>query len=347
MDVTFASPLGVLVALLVVLPLTAIRLRERRAGEVRRALGLEPPARGAHRAAVLALVTAFGLLALAATQPLLRMHDETRTRADAEAYVILDTSRSMTAAAAARGPTRFERAVDGALALRAALPEVPFGAASLTDRLLPHLFPTGDASTFAAVVRRAVGIERPPPREQNTRATAYAALELLARDNFFSGRSSRRLAVLLTDGESRPFDENAVAGRLRRAGIGLLVVRYWSADERVFGPDGSVDPAYRPDSRGDPALARLAAMSGGRVYGEGELTSVAAAARSWVGDGPLVDAVEAARVEPLAPWVVLAAALPLCFVLFGVSPALRRRAPVRSPAPPAVPPARTDSPRSA
>lgn len=345
-DVGFLSPLGALVAVGVVLPIAAIRLRDRRAAPVRRALGLEPPGRTAHRRATTALVVAFALLGLAAAQPVLSVVGGIRARTDAEAYIVFDTSRSMSAAAGIGSPTRFERAVAAGLRIRSSMSDVPVGVVTMTDRALPHLFPTADASAFAAVATRAIGIERPPPRERQARATTFAVLERLERENFFGGAAARRLVVLLTDGESRDFDPEAVSRSFERSGIGLVIVRFWDSAERVFARDGSRDPRYRPDATGDAQLGRLAAAtSGGRVFAEDDLGSAALAARTWLGTGPLVNAGTALRSRPLAPWLVLAAAVPLALLLLG---GLRRRvtAPA-SPGRPAVPRARTDSPRSA
>ena len=345
-DPGFLSPLGALVAVAVVLPIWAIRMRERRAAPLRSALGLDPPGRGAGRGATTALVVAFALLGLAAAQPVVSVVAGARARTDAEAYVVFDTSRSMSAAAAAGAPTRLERAVGAGLRIRSSLPEIPVGVVSMTDRALPHLFPTADASAFAAVATRAIGIERPPPRERQARATTFAVLERLDRENFFGGGAARRLVVLLTDGESRVFDPEAVSRSFERSGIGLVIVRFWDARERVFASDGSADPAYRPDATVDAQLGRLAAAtSGGRVFAEDEVGSAVRAARTWLGTGPLVASGPALRVTPLAPWLVLAAAVPLALLLLG---GLRRRVSApESRAQPAAPRARTGFPRNA
>jgi hypothetical protein len=347
LNVDLLSPLGALAGLAVLLPLFAARVRERRAARVRRALGLAPPPRAS--GAVVALVVAFSLLAAAATQPVVHVRDEVRARTDVEAYVLIDTSRSMRAAAAPGSPTRFDRSVDAGIALRAALLDVQVGVASMTDRPLPHLFPSADASVFASTLRRAVAIDTPPPLERNVTATDLATLERLARDNFFTGRSARRLVILLTDGESRAFDPEAVVRRFERSGLGLVIVRLWRPDERVFLADGLPDPRYAPDPQRATGLDRLAAAtSGGRVFGEGELSAATAAARAYVGEGPAVAAGTAPRVEPLGAWLVLAAALPLVLLLLQGSLVRLRHQPRThgSGRRRVAPRARTDSPRS-
>ena len=68
-----------------------------------------------------------------------------------EVVVVLDTSRSMLASASPGAPTRFERAVGFGAALRSRVGDVPFGLASFTDRVLPHLFPTLDGQASVRI----------------------------------------------------------------------------------------------------------------------------------------------------------------------------------------------------
>ena len=110
----------------------------------------------------LGLVGAF--VAIAAAQPVLVTREEQLVRRDAELYVVIDTSRSMLAAADAGEPNRFDRAKRIATELRREFPDLPMGLASMTDRLLPHLFPTVDGATYGATLARAMGVDRPPPR---------------------------------------------------------------------------------------------------------------------------------------------------------------------------------------
>ncbi len=126
MHVTFLTPLAGLVALLVALPLAAMLLTERRVSEVRRALRLPEP-RASKPLAAIALVVLAALLGLGAAQPAVDTTEERLARADAEVYVVIDTSRSMLAASGAGDQTRFERAQTAALRLRSELPEIPIG----------------------------------------------------------------------------------------------------------------------------------------------------------------------------------------------------------------------------
>ena len=102
------------------------------------------------------------------------------------------------------------------------------GIVSMTDRVLPHLFPTVDEAAFATTLRDAIGIERPPPEAIEPNATSCASLADLGTQGYFQPSTKTRIVVLLTDGECRPFDTAAVASALH--GAKLLIVRVWSAD---------------------------------------------------------------------------------------------------------------------
>ena len=311
-ELSFLTPPGGFVALAVVLPLVGALVAERRSKAARRTLGLSAPPLRSHVALAFTALSFFALVGLAATQPVLRLERPVSARPDAEAFFLFDISRSMLAARAADAPSRFARAVDLAVRLRASLPDVPVGVASLTDRSLPHLFPTVDQEAHALVVRRALGIERPPPRDRSVHATDFRSIEALADENYFGPQSVHRLVVLWTDGESRPFDAAALVRKLERHGVALVVVRVWHPDERVFGKDGRPEPAYRPDPESLVELARLARAGGSvRVFSENDVDAAARAGRRFLGRGPLVEAGTAEPRVPLAPYVALAAALPL------------------------------------
>jgi hypothetical protein len=303
--VTLLSPSGLLLALTVALPLAALVLALRRADGVRSRLRLPAPRGGGARVEGAALAAVVALLALAAAQPAWTSTETRRVRSDAEAFLVVDISRSMLAARPG-GPTRLARAKAEALEVGRSLRDVPLGVATLTDRVLPNLFPTPDGGAVAQTVRRAVTAERPPPREVGVRATSLAALGEAAGANLFSAR--RKLLIVLTDGETRPYAEAATARRLRSAGISLVFVHFWQRDERL-------EPAYRTDPSSRAALAGLAAAAGGAVVAEGDPGAVARAAREALGAGPEAPRGVEERVTPLAPWTALAALIPLSYVL--------------------------------
>jgi hypothetical protein len=316
MNVTFGSPSAALVGLIVIVPLLAIVIRMRREGRFLRSVGLSSPRRLVRAISPAAVVAIVGLLALAAARPALTRTEPVSQRRDAQAFVAFDISRSMLASRGPRQPTRFARAIDFALHFRELVGEVPVGVVSFTDRPLPHLFPTIDQQTFALVLKRALGIERPPPQQRETVATNFGRLAQFGAANYFSPRARRRLVVVLTDGESSLFDSRIVSYALRSHHIRLVLVRFWRRDERIYDALGRMERGYVPSNTSQPELTSLAALAGGSpIYSERDLDAVVARARAVLGDGPKVTVGRRPRPLPLAPYLVLAAAAPLGFLL--------------------------------
>lgn len=314
MGVSFLSPHAALLAVAFVVPALAFVALERRAAQVRRALGLAPPPARTTLAPLLALAAVVGLLAAAAAEPVLERASARSQRTDAEAFFVFDISRSMLAAAGPDSPTRLDRAREAAHALRSAIPAVPVGIASFTDRALPHLFPTADQGVFAATLERSLGIERPPPVEFYAhQATSLGALSAVARLRYFSPEAKRRLMVVFTDGETNPVSTDALARAFaRRPRIATLYVHLWDADERVY-TTSLPEPGYRPTPSSGVELARVASATGGRAFSEAELEEVRGAVKNALGEGPLRP--REGDDFRLAPYVTLAALLPLAFLL--------------------------------
>jgi hypothetical protein len=313
--IEFLAPLGWLVALGALLPIGAAVVRGRREAAVRSRIGLAPPAPTAKVTSATAAALAITLLAAATARPAVRTTGTDGLRTDAQVFFVVDITRSMLARLP-DGPTRYARALSAAERLRADLPAVPAGVASLTDRPLPHLFPTGDRQVFSAVLRRAIGIQRPPPESGRNvfgTATNFDPLDQIADSGYFSRRAEHKLVILLTDGESTLYSPGTVAGRLRVERVGLLVVRFWNPRERVYTPKGAIEP-YRPERATLRPLQRLAAGAGHRVYEEDELGKVARVARAELGHGPTQEIGTPNRVD-LAPYMALAAVLPIVVVL--------------------------------
>lgn len=312
--VTLLTPLGAFVGAAVLLPLAAVAVAARRIRTTRAALQLRAPRGGTDLVALAALVSIFALLALAATQPALSHDTILHVRTDAETLFVLDTSRSMAAASSRTAPTRLARAKAAAAALRASIPDVEAGIATLTDRVLPNLLPVADRASFDATLQRAVGIEEPPPRSSSVRATTYAVLADIPASGFFDSTAKHRAIVLLTDGESVPFDPSAIGRAL--SGVGVVIVRFWNVDESVYGPTGRPENAYRPDRSAPAALDSLAAATGGdRAFGEHELGAAATRLRTVLGTGPTKAVVARTRREtPLAPFIALLALMPLALL---------------------------------
>lgn len=314
---SFLSPVAALVAVAVVPALLATAGAERRSRAVCRVLGL--PARGVGSVlwTALALAVCAACLALAAAQPVVGKVRPVQGRQDAEALFVFDISRSMLASAGPSAPTRFTRARKAARAVRAQLPELPVGVVSMTDRVLPHLFPTLGAGLFDATLDDALGIERPPPdRLGRGRATSLASLGLLATRNFFGENASRRVAVVFTDGESLPYDALDLRDKLGQGNVTLLVVRIWAREERIYDGRGNVLAAYRPDPGAQDALDKDMAAVGARVLRATDVDGVAGAVRRAVGSGPVAPAGRELRTTALAPYAVLGSFLPLAFLLW-------------------------------
>src|SRR4029079_262541 len=123
MSVSFATPLAAtLVVLVGLVPLGVLLSERRRLHRLCGQLGLRPP-QGRHATSVvIALTLLVALLALAAAHPAVATTPTERGRADAEAFFVLDTSRSMAAADASGSPTRLDRAPAGAKQLPARPP---------------------------------------------------------------------------------------------------------------------------------------------------------------------------------------------------------------------------------
>jgi hypothetical protein len=263
------------------------------------------------------VVLAATLLALAAAQPVVATVRNGEARTDAEALVVVDISRSMLAKRRPQGLTRIERARTIAKDVRAALPGVPVGVASLTDRVLPHLFPTSNQDVFVATLDRALGIERPPPdRSGRGRATSLRALAALGTANFFRPGARKRVAIVLTDGESVPVRVTTLENALARGNVTLLLVHVWGADERIFLPSGRPLPEYLADPDTPGFLNSLTNAIGARVFAEDEAGRVARAARDALGSGPMGPSGRELQSLELAPYAVLGSFVPLLFLVW-------------------------------
>ncbi len=316
-SIVFLTPLGALVAVAAVVPLAGLALAARRIRRARALLCLAspPPSRRLPRLAALVAVPL--LLGLAAAQPALRSRSTARYRTDAQALFVLDISRSMQAARSPGAPTRLARARRDAIALRAAIPEVPSGVATLTDRVLPDLLPNADPVVFDQTVQHAVGIEQPPPGSQNVVATTLSALGAVGTQNYFPASARHRLVVVLTDGESRPFDARQVARSLARGpGVRLLLVHVWATGESVY--DGTEpESGYNESASSSETLSALAQTAGGKVVGESSVSQGIRDERAGLGSGPTVVSGTTLRTHTLAPYLVLASLVPLLLLLGG------------------------------
>jgi hypothetical protein len=307
---TWLTPAAGAVAAAALAPLAAVLAGRKRAGRVRRALGLagRPP-----DVLSLVLVTSLPLLlALAAMQPALIRRSQQRERTDAAVFFVVDVSRSMLASARPGAPTRLQRARTDAARIRSGLADVPAGIASLTDRVEPLLFPTADQATFDSTLKDALRVESPPPLEIAPNATSFNALASLGTQGFFAKGVRRRVVVALTDGESQSLDVAQLGASL--AGTPFVVLQIWNARERVYD-NGLAEPAYRPDPDATTLVGDLARATGGRAFDAGQVGAATEAVRQLLGSGPSRPEGVVTRITPLAPWIALAAVAPLALLL--------------------------------
>ncbi len=316
MSLTFLTPVGALLMLAVVLPLGALYLVRRRARRVRGALGMSEPPRRGLATWLLALLVASALVGLAAAQPVLEQTKTLPVRTDAEVWFVLDVSRSMLAQADASAPKRFDRAKAAASTFRLALSQLPVGIASMTTRVLPHLFPGANEDVFSTTLDRSLGIERPPPPSGlATVATDLSSLATIRGLRYFSPATKKRLVVVFTDGESSAVS-NARVGTLyrQRPAIDSIFVHVWDRDERVYAR-GVPEAQYLPDPTARSTLDQLAESTSGYVYAEGDLGAATRKGRELLGDGPTVVRGESGRRVALAPYLAFCAFLPLMLLL--------------------------------
>ena len=307
---TFAHPLAALAALAGLVPIAVALFRLRTGRRVRRGLGLPEPRLRALLARPVALACLFSLLGLAAARPMLRVEHERTTRTDVQVVVALDSSRSMLASSAAGAPERWQRARAFARGLRAELPGVPMGLSSLTNRLLPYLFPTSDVGAYNLVLDQAYGIEQPPPAlTLDHWVTVFDPLTEVTVRRFFSPHVHKRVLVVLSDAEAHPFDARALLLRLERAGTTPVVVRFWHPGERIFRRGSE---SYRATEPG--ALAPLR-RAGWPAFSETQLDAAARFIRDTVGDGRPVRVGYAQDDLQLAPLLALAAFVPLLLLV--------------------------------
>ena len=323
---TFLSPRAAAIAVPALGAVAAAALGRRRAIGVRTALRLPPPHhdRARVRIAILALVVA--LLAVSAAQPAVAHSRHGRLRHDAQVLFVFDVSRSMAASAQLRSPTRLDRAVAAALRLRAAVPDLSAGIATLTDRVLPNLLPVPDQPGFDRVAERALMIESPPPRASAVRATSYDALTEIPGSGYFDSLARTRIVVVLTDGETAPVQTGEIAAAFAgHPGYRLLFLRFWRSNEAVFDADGHAETAYRPDPSAGAGLASLASALRAPIYDEGAVGSAGRRIAALAGHGPTVDSASTVRTQtPLAPFTAAAALLAaVALIAFPVTARIR------------------------
>src|SRR5438270_722113 len=208
----------------------------------------------------------------------------TRSRRRTSSWRCACSSRSTGA------PSRLEQAQSAAIRLRNGIPEVPSGTATLTTDVLPQLLPTADVPTFDSTVERVLAIEQPPPPilGYGTLGTSFGPLSYVRGQGYFGPAAKHRLIVLLTDGESAPYDPAATAAALTQpsnaspfsgiqtqtdAPISLVIVRLGAPSDHVYAPNGTIDAAYRAEPHAAAIVSTLAAQARGGAYTQSSLGS--------------------------------------------------------------------------
>jgi hypothetical protein len=170
---------------------------------------------------------------------------------------------------------------------------------------------------FEATLERSLGIEQPPPRGSFlSNATKLDSLAAIKGQRFFDPAAKKRLLMVITDGESVPV-ANARLGTLflRDPVVDTIIVHVWGENERVY-TRGRPERQYLPDPSSRSILESLAASTKGSVFDERSIESAAERAREVLGDGPTVEQGQQSGREPLAPYLALAAFLPVGLLLW-------------------------------
>ena len=316
MKLEFLSPFAGLLVLGVALPLGALLLVERRVQGLREILGLERPEIRSRLPIIVCLSAIPVLLAIALAQPVLRFTGAHSVRTDAEIFYVFDVSRSMNAASSAGGTRRIERAVEVAEKVHGRLANIPSGVATMTDRVLPSVFPTGNNEVFIASLEDGLTIGQPPPRGYDKVGTLFAAVDTFASGTFYSQGVKHRVAIVLTDGESRPFDVADLRQTLASGPpVDFMIVRIWTSRDRVWIGDTQVAD-YKADPSSERRTEELARATGGEVFSPGDTDGIVGAVRKSVGSGPEVEGGRLLRVVGLGQWFALAALLPVGYLLW-------------------------------
>jgi hypothetical protein len=314
MHLTLLTPWALLFATASVLTALAFHAAKRRADRVGEVLG-EVSRRTGEASSLISLVAIPVLLAIAASQPAIEQTTTRNAISNAEIYAVLDTSRSMQASTGAHSATRLQRAIDEVGRISDALPNFRFGIASLTDRLLPYLFPTSDRRLLAATLASSVGIDTPPPTFVYGRATSLSGLASLATAGYYT--ADQRVAIVLTDGETRPVSSR-LATTLKRAKIHLIFVHIWKPTERIYLAGGTSYPGYRPDPTSAQTLNRLAVLTNGTVVSDGNPQQVVQAVNAKIrsqGRTRFVRIEDRSRVS-LGKWIILSVVIPMTLLVW-------------------------------
>jgi hypothetical protein len=175
--------------------------------------------------------------------------------------------------------------------------------------------PTTDRTLFDRTVQQSIAIDEPPPSQQyKTRATTFAALVPLIESHFYSQGVQRRLLIVFTDGESSQVSPLLKLTLHRR--VAPVFVHVWKPGERIFN-HSRADRRYVSDPQSTKALDDLAEIVGStHSFQESDFGAISHAARNAVGRAGTRTRIDSYARIALAPWFVLAGALPLAFLFW-------------------------------
>jgi hypothetical protein len=178
-----------------------------------------------------------------------------------------------------------------------------------------------------------IGVEKPPPPffQFGISGTSFAPLAGLRNQGYFSPATKHRVAVILTDGESGPFDPAAMKQSLLlspttgafpgrpipsvEAPVSLLVVRVGNGTDRIYDSARRVEAAYRPDPHAVASVDSLAFATRGHAVTAANLSAASATLKQMTGSGRTSLQGMNTKTIALAPYVVLLAFAPLALVL--------------------------------
>ena len=283
-SLVFLSPAGGLVGLVFVVTLAACIVRARAERRAREALHLATPTRRQRFARPVALGVLAALVAATAAQPAIKKSSSTPMRSDAEVYLTFDVTRSMLARSTLGVTDRFDRSRALGLQIHNGLLDFPTGVATLSNRMMPLLFPTGDARGVTAVLHRSLRILQPQPaRLTAARATQLGVLTLAADRSYFNPQAKRRALVVFTDLDTDYFSLTGTLRLLREHHIEPFVVRVARRGEAVFNRDGR-PLTYHPTSTVAVGTLRRA---GWHAFEETEAPRAISEIRDYLGAGPV------------------------------------------------------------
>ena len=323
-DLVFLTPWAALVGLAFTAPLVTLMIRERAWARVLLTLELRPPPLVRVLVRPVGLISLAVLVAVTAAQPAIRTTDSTPLRSDAELLLTFDVSRSMEATQARGGVVRLERARALGRELHEAIPDVPTGVATLTNRMMPLLFPTGDERGVTAVIDHSLRLMQPQPAALTAaRASSLGALTLAADRSYYNPSARKRALVVFSDLDSDFFSLEGTLRLLRQNRIEPFLVRVAAPSEQIFDASG------RPNAYVSVSTVSVEGLRRARwhAFEEGESARLVSEIRTYLGRGPVEASGLVESQRTLAPWFALAA-LVLSAVL--VFPAVRAGFPARA-----------------